>query len=142
MMVCERVVGYKAGLNGQRPSRAVRPAAVMSSAVGMAQAIARSRLQDYVSTPLIRRLQPTSAAAAAAGSTEDHQRATGSSHAVGGPAGDPGCYEKKLLIAPPRSDGRTTSCLSGCKSVDNSNNNDSVIFFIPWDLELSTGVKK
>ena len=140
MMVCERVVGYKTGLNGQRPSRAVRPAAVMSSAVGMAQAIARSRLQDYVSTPLIRRLQPTPASAA--GSTEDHQRATGSSHAVGGPAGDPGCYEKKLLIAPPRSDGRTTSCLSGCKSVDNSNNNDSVIFFIPWDLELSTGVKK
>jgi len=85
-------------------SKKARPSA--TAAVEMAQAIARSRLQDYVSTPLVR-LQPTCTTSSW---TDDYYQGTGSA-ADGDPdAGtvdrEPSCFDKLLLIPPRRLDER------------------------------------
>jgi len=93
-----------------------RPRPTVSPAVEMAQAIARSRLHDYSSTPLLR-LQPATAATTTTSSWIDDDDAEEDPVIVDRV---PPCYEKKLLIAPPRSEdtNRADECtayLSGCK---------------------------
>lgn len=79
----------------------VRPS--VTPAVEKAQAIARSRLHSYASTPLLR-LQPSATSTSyqyqGTGSTSDDDPWTGTVDPV------LPCYEKKLLIPPSRRDDR------------------------------------
>jgi len=88
-------------------SKKARPSA--TAAVEMAQAIARSRLQDYVSTPLVR-LQPTCTTSSW---TDDYYHGICSTGDGDPDAGTvdrvPSCFDKLLLIPPPRlEEGRQT----------------------------------
>jgi len=130
MPQCEYVdVVIWCGCEVVKPSGRKRRRPTVAAAVEMAQAIARSRLHDYSSTPLLVRLHPATASTCSSSWIDDDYRRRGGSGrsaddddgGVEGAVGRVAAYcEKKLLIAPPRNNETNradehATRLSGCK---------------------------